>query len=81
MFKSELNALKKDSGDLLDLMFEIEEKLVSSNLYKEKQLLTMKPKSWSVQKAAEFFEVSEYLVRESQSKVSRWYISNTNIQE
>ena len=49
-------------------MFEIKEKLVSSNSYKEKQqLLTMKPKSWSVQKAAEFFEVSEYLVRESQN--------------
>ena len=44
--KSELNALKKDSSDLLDLMFEIKEKLVSSNSYKEKQqLLTMKPKS------------------------------------
>ena len=26
--KSELNALKKDSSDLLDLMFEIKEKLV-----------------------------------------------------
>ena len=49
-------------------MFEIKEKLVSSNSYKEKQqLLTMKPKSWSVQKFAEFFEVSEYLVRESQN--------------
>ena len=66
--KSELNALKKDSSDLLDLMFEIKEKFISSNSYKEKQqLLTMKSKSWSVQKAAEFFEVSEYLVRESQN--------------
>ena len=37
----------------------------------------MKPKSWSVQKTAEFFEVSEHLVRESQNLKSAGGILTT----
>ena len=61
---TELNQEVQEKAYELDkLIILIKEKVMTSNKHKKVNLLTLTPDSWSRKKVAEFFNVSEYLVR------------------
>ena len=48
----------------------MKEKLKVSNRRRKIQILTMSPRSWSIQKTKEEFQVSEYIVRQARKSAS-----------
>ena len=54
---------EKEANDLDDVMVQIKDKLPSCDYRTKIQILTLTPDSWSRNFTADFFGVSEYLVR------------------
>ena len=52
--------------DLDALTEQIKEKLATASFQQKVQLLTLAPESWTIKYAAEYFQVSEYLVKRAQ---------------
>ena len=66
------SSLTKEDFDKIkdydELLLNLRQKIVNSSSYHEKlQILTLAPYSWPREKVAEFFSVSEYLVRTARS--------------
>eukprot|EP00112_Aurelia_sp_Birch-Aquarium-sp1_P006733 Seg1737.9 transcript_id=Seg1737.9/GoldUCD/mRNA.D3Y31 product="hypothetical protein" protein_id=Seg1737.9/GoldUCD/D3Y31 len=59
--------LERKASDLDKLTEEMQEKLiVGTSTYREKvQILTLVPESWTIKYASNYFEVSEYLIRQA----------------
>ena len=57
--------LKRKAADLDDLIEKMKEKIKKSDRRKIIQILTLIPQSWSIQKAINKFDVTEYMVKQA----------------